>query len=126
MKIEFWSIGKQHDPSIKDAIEDYSRYLCDFRANLTPVQVLRAGSVWEPVPSRDIVVGDIVRLTNGDSVPADILLLSAESHVDKAAYVDMSQLDGDVCLKERRALLDVSGAHGDCPLTLSAALSGSR
>ncbi|MFN5422824.1 MAG: 23S rRNA (pseudouridine(1915)-N(3))-methyltransferase RlmH [bacterium] len=24
MKIEFWSIGKQHDPSIKDAIEEYT------------------------------------------------------------------------------------------------------
>jgi phospholipid-translocating P-type ATPase (flippase) len=110
----------------KDAIEEYSRHLCDLRANLAPVQVLRAGSAWEPVSSRDIVVGDIVRLANGDSVPADILLLSAESHVDQAAYVDMSQLDGDVCLKERRALLKVSGAHGDCPLTLSALLSGTQ
>ena len=24
MKIEFWSIGKQHDPSIKEAIEEYT------------------------------------------------------------------------------------------------------
>ena len=25
MKIEFWSIGKQHDPSIKEAIDDYTK-----------------------------------------------------------------------------------------------------
>ena len=25
MKIECWSIGKQHDPSIKDAIDDYTK-----------------------------------------------------------------------------------------------------
>jgi 23S rRNA (pseudouridine1915-N3)-methyltransferase len=25
MKLEFWSIGKQHDPAIKDAIDDYTK-----------------------------------------------------------------------------------------------------
>ena len=39
MKIEFWSIGKQHDPSIKDAIEDYSARIKKY----APIQ-------WEIIP----------------------------------------------------------------------------
>ena len=39
MKIEFWSIGKQHDPSIKDAIEDYSARIKKY----APIQ-------WEILP----------------------------------------------------------------------------
>ena len=30
MKIEFWSIGKQHDPSIKSAIEDYTKRITKY------------------------------------------------------------------------------------------------
>ena len=39
MKIEFWSIGKQHDPSIKDAVEDYSARIKKY----APIQ-------WEILP----------------------------------------------------------------------------
>ena len=30
MKIQFWSIGKNHDPSIKDAIEDFTRRISKY------------------------------------------------------------------------------------------------
>lgn len=30
MKIEFWSIGKAHDPSIKDAIDDYTKRITKY------------------------------------------------------------------------------------------------
>ena len=32
MKIEFWSIGKPHDPSIKEAIEDYTKRIVKYSA----------------------------------------------------------------------------------------------
>src|SRR4029079_6674672 len=30
MKIQFWSIGKNHDPSIKEAIEDFTRRISKY------------------------------------------------------------------------------------------------
>ena len=39
MKIEFWSIGKAHDASIKDAIEDYSKRIgkyCTLKWQIIP------------------------------------------------------------------------------------------
>jgi 23S rRNA (pseudouridine1915-N3)-methyltransferase len=30
MKIQFWSIGKNHDPSIKDAVEDFTRRISKY------------------------------------------------------------------------------------------------
>lgn len=46
----------------------------------------------------DLQVGDIVRLVDGDQVPADILLLHAENTV---AYVDTRALDGETTLKSK-------------------------
>jgi 23S rRNA (pseudouridine1915-N3)-methyltransferase len=40
MKIEFWSIGKQHDPAIKSAIEDYTKRInkyCSVKWEILPV-----------------------------------------------------------------------------------------
>ena len=40
MKIEFWSIGKQHDAAIKTAIEDYSKRInkyCSLKWQIIPV-----------------------------------------------------------------------------------------
>lgn len=40
MKIEFWSIGKQHDPAIKSAIEDYTKRInkyCPVKWEILPV-----------------------------------------------------------------------------------------
>ena len=40
MKIEFWSIGKQHDPSIRIAIEDYTKRItkyCPIKWEILPV-----------------------------------------------------------------------------------------
>jgi Mg2+-importing ATPase len=52
--------------------------------------VLRDGT-WVELPRREIVPGDVVRLTAGDMVPADALLLSAvDLHVQEAALTGES------------------------------------
>lgn len=52
--------------------------------------VLRNGS-WVEIPRREIVLGDIVRLTAGDLVPADVRLIEAEDiHVQEAALTGES------------------------------------
>ncbi len=57
-----------------------------------PVKVLRhvAGTARPQtllIAKRDVCVGDVVRLENGDEVPADALLLEAQAlHVDESAF----------------------------------------
>ena len=52
-------------------------------------RVRRAGAVSE-IPVNDIVVGDIIILQPGDTVPADSLLLSGELSVDQSALTGES------------------------------------
>lgn len=52
--------------------------------------VLRDGN-WREIPRRELVVGDIIRLTAGDLVPADVRLIEAEDvHVQEAALTGES------------------------------------
>jgi plasma-membrane proton-efflux P-type ATPase len=55
-------------------------------------RVLR-DAAWQAVPARELVPGDIVRLRQGDIVPADLQLLSGSLGVDQSALTGES---GDV------------------------------
>src|SRR5262249_2495628 len=53
-------------------------------------RVLR-DSIWDELPARELVPGDIVRVRTGDFVPADVQLLAGELHVDQSALTGESQ-----------------------------------
>jgi H+-transporting ATPase len=53
-------------------------------------RVLRDG-IWKPLPARELVSGDVVRIRAGDFVPADALLLEGELRVDQSALTGESQ-----------------------------------
>ncbi|KAJ2782484.1 phospholipid transporting ATPase [Coemansia javaensis] len=57
---------------------------------------------WAATEWRHIHVGDIVLLRDGDSVPADLLLL-ASSAEDGACFVETKNLDGETNLKAKAA-----------------------
>jgi Mg2+-importing ATPase len=68
--------------------------------------VLRDGT-WREVPRREVVPGDVIRLSAGDLVPADCRLLSARDlHVQQAA------LTGESLPVEK----DAAGQPADAPL----------
>ena len=66
-------------------------------------QVLRDAE-WQSIAAREVVVGDLVRVREGDRVPADAILLSAENLV-----ADESLLTGESVPVRKRA------GHGSTP-----------
>ncbi|KAI1751543.1 phospholipid-translocating P-type ATPase [Xylaria castorea] len=56
---------------------------------------------WTRIKWRDLRVGDIIRLTRNERVPADIVLLHATG-VNSVAYIDTMALDGETNLKSKQ------------------------
>ena len=111
----------------KEAMEDFARHLSDMRNNAELVAVLRKGSqTWVRVPTHTLVVGDFVRITEGEVVPADLVLLAIGGGVNSAAYFNTAQLDGENSLKPCHVLSAGTDACGDNPLTLMASLEGAQ
>ena len=52
-------------------------------------KVLRDG-IWETVPARELVPGDIIRIRIGDFVPADVKIIHGEISVDQSALTGES------------------------------------
>lgn len=44
-----------------------------------PMAYVLRNKKWERIPSKDVVVGDVVRITSGDRIPADIRIVKSDS-----------------------------------------------
>ena len=75
----------------------------------TTATVLRDGE-WREIKRRDIVPGDIVRLSAGDLVPADAKLLESRD-----LYVQQAALTGESLPSEKDARAKSGGAGPDSP-----------
>ena len=63
----------------------------------------RESDSYQKLRWQDIHVGDIVHLSNNETVPADILLLKS-SEPDGCAWIDSCDLDGETNLKRRQVI----------------------
>uniref|UniRef100_A0A3Q3EE34 Phospholipid-transporting ATPase n=1 Tax=Labrus bergylta TaxID=56723 RepID=A0A3Q3EE34_9LABR len=85
--------------ALKDAWEDFRRYQSDRKLNNMPCFIYKKqymGRHW-----KDVQVGDFVKVFCNEIIPADLLLLHT-SDTNSVCLVEMSNLDGETNLKQRR------------------------
>lgn len=86
--------------------DDIHRHLADSKVNNLPVEVLnKETKQFEKRAQGSILVGDIVKVNEGDIFPADLLFLrSGDPKAPKSCWVNTKSLDGETDNKYRQAL----------------------
>ncbi|KYQ94389.1 transmembrane protein [Tieghemostelium lacteum] len=87
--------------AIKEGFEDFRRYQADSESNNREYLVWD-GTAFSKVKSKDIQVGDIIKILNHQPFPSDIIMFNTNLD-DGICYVETSQLDGETNLKMFKA-----------------------
>ncbi|KAH9137061.1 hypothetical protein AeRB84_018017 [Aphanomyces euteiches] len=89
-------------------IEDRRRHIADEEANSAKCQVVTPSGTLETILWSHLQVGQIVKLGNRDTAPADLLILAVHEvdpdHKAGICYVETKSLDGETNLKLRQAM----------------------
>ncbi|KAI1882700.1 hypothetical protein AGOR_G00237590 [Albula goreensis] len=95
--------------AIKQGYEDWLRHKADNEVNGAPVFVVRSGSLVQ-TRSKNIRVGDIVRVTKDETFPADLVLLSSD-RAEGTCHVTTASLDGETNLKTHHAVPETASCQ---------------
>lgn len=109
MKIEFWSIGKQHDPAIKEAIEEYTKRITKYNP-----------AKWEiiPVPKNASTLSEIdLKRAEGkvilDKLDKDDILVALDEYGKEMSSINLSDFiikQGNLGIK--KLIFLIGGAFG--------------
>ena len=91
---------------MKELFEDLKRHRADRKTNSANTKVFDPHQKrFVDTPWKDIDVGDIIKVQDGQFFPADLVLLSS-SEPQGISYIETSNLDGETNLKIRSSYLD--------------------
>uniref|UniRef100_A0A8C5M2D1 Phospholipid-transporting ATPase n=1 Tax=Leptobrachium leishanense TaxID=445787 RepID=A0A8C5M2D1_9ANUR len=86
--------------------EDWLRHKADNEVNGAPVYVVRSGGLVK-TRSKNIRVGDIVRVAKDETFPADLVLLSSD-RINGSCHITTASLDGETNLKTHFAVAETA------------------
>ncbi|XP_068811307.1 phospholipid-transporting ATPase IF isoform X13 [Struthio camelus] len=101
--------------AIKQGYEDWLRHKADNEVNGAPVYVVRSGGLVK-TRSKNIRVGDVVRVAKDETFPVDLVLLSSD-RADGSCHVTTASLDGETNLKIVKLTDTVLQTHVAVPET---------
>eukprot|EP00916_Digyalum_oweni_P018239 GHVL01030619.1.p1 GENE.GHVL01030619.1~~GHVL01030619.1.p1 ORF type:complete len:1161 (+),score=178.23 GHVL01030619.1:47-3529(+) len=96
---------------IREASEDYRRFRSDQKTNSQATCVYREG-IWTSLRWKDIQVGDLVKVANRETAPADLVILKTSKENGKLS-VQTSSLDGETNMKPRHAVPSTRALEAD-------------
>eukprot|EP00475_Leptophrys_vorax_P016794 TRINITY_DN2330_c0_g1_i1.p1 TRINITY_DN2330_c0_g1~~TRINITY_DN2330_c0_g1_i1.p1 ORF type:complete len:1197 (-),score=323.51 TRINITY_DN2330_c0_g1_i1:49-3603(-) len=105
--------------AIKEAYEDIIRHREDSKQNNKICYKVGNDGKIEPIRSRNIQVGDVLRVHKGEFFPCDVILLASSNH-DNSCYVNTAELDGETAPKAKRSpRIGIDGSANTAPEILS-------
>jgi magnesium-transporting ATPase (P-type) len=96
---------------IREGIEDYYRHVSDQKEN-TEVVLKYDGKKFTEDLSKNLEVGDIVKVVEYNVIPADLILISCKN-LTKIAYLETANLDGEKNLKPKFCIPQVFSMFKD-------------
>lgn len=85
---------------VKDCFEDYKRHMSDQEENKRKVLCLSTNEEFKEVFWEDLRVGHIVKILQGQYLPADLLLLQSSGEKGEC-FIETKNLDGETNLKHK-------------------------
>lgn len=96
---------------IREGLEDYERHVSDQHENEDKVLIYQ-GNGFKTDLSKNIEVGDIIKVNEYGIVPADFILLAC-NNLSKIAYIETANLDGEKNLKPKFCIPNVYSIYKD-------------
>ncbi|GMH87334.1 hypothetical protein TL16_g10823 [Triparma laevis f. inornata] len=89
--------------AVKEAYEDVQRHKSDEEANQQKCRVVAGGKEEEKI-WRNVEVGDIMKISKDDPIPADMIILSTTDTHHGLCFIDTCNIDGETNLKTMNAM----------------------